>query len=128
MSWKSRELGSAKRMGGKRIPITGRTRGSTPDHTTGSGLWAIEYKSRKKLPAWIYDAMDQAVKAARGDQYPLVILHQTNQRLDNDLMIVRRKDFERIEEAITQASAEAGASSEGGADRSGQPTAGDSLE
>lgn len=101
MGWKDTERLSAKRAGGARIPITGRCRGSSPDHTTGSGLWAVEYKMRSKLPALLHDAMDQAVKAVRDEQTPIVILHEKHKNLDNDYILMRRVDFERIERIIT---------------------------
>lgn len=108
MGWKDTERLSAKRAGGKRIPITGRSRGSTPDHTTASGLWAVEYKMRSKLPQLLHDAMDQAVKAVRNEQTPIVILHEKHQRLDKDYILLRRADFERIERTITGCAEETG--------------------
>ena len=107
MSWKDAERLSAKRAGGKRIPITGRARGSTPDHTTGSGLWAVEYKMRSKLPKLLHDAMDQAVRAKRGEQTPIVIFHEKYKNLDEDYVLLRRTDFERIERRMLAGEVEA---------------------
>ncbi|GAP05911.1 hypothetical protein ATHL_00752 [Anaerolinea thermolimosa] len=91
-TWKATERAIARRLGGKRVPITGRARGSAPDvaHT-----WlSIEVKHRKRLPRWLADAIDQAVAAAVEGQLPIVILHESGQRHDNDLVLTRLSDFE----------------------------------
>jgi hypothetical protein len=53
--WKACERRVAALLGGRRVLVSGRTRGDRPDveHPTLS----IECKSRKKLPAWMEDAM-----------------------------------------------------------------------
>ena len=99
MGWKATERESARRLGGERVPVSGRQRGSAPDHTTEGDLWAVEVKMRSKFPGWLLDAMDQAVaskeKAAAG-RWPMVALHLKGARYDDDLMILRRKDLEEI--------------------------------
>jgi Holliday junction resolvase len=77
----------AELLGGRRVPVSGRTRGDCPDveHSTLS----IECKSRKKLPAWIEDAIEQAEACARDGQLPLMVLHQDGQRYQNALIVTR---------------------------------------
>jgi hypothetical protein len=89
--WKACERRVAELLGGKRVPVSGRTRGDCPDieHPTLS----IECKSRKKLPAWIEDAMRQAEACARDGQLPLIVLHQDGQRYQDALIVMRLKDL-----------------------------------
>ena len=91
-AWKATERYYAKRFGGRRVPITGRIRGSAPD--VEHAWLAIECKFRKELPAWLHDAMDQAIKSVRGNMLPIVILHQNGKNHDDDFIVMRTKDFE----------------------------------
>lgn len=102
MNWKAAELISARRMGGDRVPVSGRQRGYAPDHTTGSGLWAVEMKAWKSFPAWMLDAMDQAVKSMEqgAGRWPVAVLHPKGGRYDNDLIVLRRKDWEEIDSLL----------------------------
>jgi len=75
------------------VPITGRQRGDVPD--VKHEWLAVEVKERARpLPRWLRDAICQAVAAQREGQLPIVVLHQTGQRHDTDIVCVRLKDFE----------------------------------
>ena len=89
--WKACERRVAELLGGKRIPVSGRTRGDCPDieHPTLS----IECKSRKKLPAGIEDAMKQAEASAKDGRVPVVVLHQDCARYSESLVVLRLEDF-----------------------------------
>lgn len=89
--WKKGERAIAGKLGGKRVPVSGRARGDAPDiaHPTLSP----EVKCRKTLPEWLVDAMDQAKRSAAGGKTPIVILHETGRRHDDDLVVVRLRDF-----------------------------------
>ena len=89
--WKACERRIAELLGGQRIPVSGRTRGDCPDieHPTLS----IECKSRKKLPAWIEDAMKQAEASAKDGQLPVVVLHQDRAPYAESLILSRLDDF-----------------------------------
>ena len=76
-------------LGGRRIPVSGRGRGDSPD--IQHNFLSIEVKSRKKLPTWIEDAIKQAEACAQGDQLPLVVLHQDSQRYQDALVVMRLK-------------------------------------
>jgi hypothetical protein len=55
---------------------------------------SIEVKHRHELPAWLYDAMLQAMLAAHNtNNLPIVVLHESGRRHDDDLVVVRLKDF-----------------------------------
>lgn len=54
-----------------------------------------EIKHRESLPAWLKDAMDQAVAARRDDKLPVVILHEKGQKHDKDLVMFRLGDITR---------------------------------
>jgi len=85
----------ASRIGGERVPVTGRGRGDAPD--IRHEWLAIEYKhwKRGKIPQWLKNAVAQAVASVRGDhQLPIAILHTTGERHDDDLVVMRLRDFE----------------------------------
>ena len=89
--WKACERKVAALLGGTRIPVSGRGRGHSPD--IQHERLSIEVKSRRKLPAWLEDAMKQAEVCARDGQLPLIVLHQDEQRYQNALIVMRLKDL-----------------------------------
>jgi hypothetical protein len=89
--WKKTERAIMKLLGGTRIPITGRIRGSAPD---GEHSWlSIEIKHRKVLPAWLQDAMNQAELSNVGGKLPVVVLHESGQHHRNNFVVLRLGDF-----------------------------------
>lgn len=75
--WKNVERRVAALLGGVRVPVTGRARGSAPD--VQHAVYAVEVKHRKRLPDWLHEAMAQARAAQRDGQIPLVVLHEQRQ-------------------------------------------------
>ena len=64
--WKACERRVAELLGGRRVPVSGRQRGDTPDVLHE---WlSIEVKFRRRLPAWIEVAMKQAEASAKEGQ------------------------------------------------------------
>lgn len=92
-SWKLCERRIAEELGGRRVPVSGRARGDAPDveHPTLS----IEVKSRRRLPAWIENAVSQAEVAAEPPQLPVAVLHQDGRRYQDALVVLRLKDFDK---------------------------------
>lgn len=90
-TWKKVERKVAELLGGVRVPVTGRGRGDMPDVL--HGILAIEVKHRDALPDWILDAMRQAEASRRGEQIPVVILHQKGMAYEDSLTIVRLSDM-----------------------------------
>ena len=90
-TWKAVEREIARRLGGHRVGCTGK---ATVDVV--SDWLTIEVKTRKALPIWLLDALDQAARASDDGRLPVVILHQTGQRHDGDLVIMRLGDFEEL--------------------------------
>lgn len=90
-SWKRTEREVARRLGGRRVPVSGRQRGDVPDveHT----LFAVEVKHWAALPAKVLDALSQAVAAARDGQVPIAVLHQAGEEYDAALVVLRLDDF-----------------------------------
>ncbi len=88
--WKAVEREHNKRLKGQgRIPVHS-TKGDGND-VLHSWL-AVESKERKSVPSWLTEAMSEAMSHA-GDKLPLVILHKKGTKFDDDLCIVRLKDF-----------------------------------
>lgn len=90
-SWKRAERMIAERLGGERLPITGRARGSAPD--VQAPWCTAEVKTRRRLPLWLTEAVSQAAASAGDDQLPIVVLHQHGERYDDALVIMRLSDF-----------------------------------
>ncbi len=89
--WKDCERRIAEVLGGVRVPVSGRQRGYFPDveHST----LAIEVKSRKRLPNWLEDAMQQAEASAKDGQLPVAVLHQDGHKYRDSLVVCRLRDF-----------------------------------
>ena len=88
-TWKRTEKLTAARLGGRRNGVTGT---ATVDVETER--LAVECKARKALPRLLTDAMTSAVRKAKAGQVPLVVLHQTGQRHDQDIVCMRMRDYE----------------------------------
>ncbi len=90
-TWKRVEREIAARLGGERVPVTGRQRGSAPDI---KHPWlSVEVKHRKALPGWMLDAQAQADASIKGNQLPVVVLHQDRMKYDDSVVLVRLSDF-----------------------------------
>lgn len=95
--WKSVERQIAEHLGGRRVPVSGRTRGWAPD--IDHEWLAIEVKSRKAMLQILATMMDQAKKAAiwaqrRGKvQLPIGVYHVTGTHIDNAYVFMRLGDF-----------------------------------
>ena len=93
--WKVGERILAAKLGCERIPITGRTRSKAPADLMSNWL-AVEVKTRKTMPVFLADAMDQAV---RGELYartkdhrerlPIVVVHADHTHYENSLVVMR---------------------------------------
>jgi hypothetical protein len=91
-TWKAVERAVARRLGGRRVPVTGR--GGAPD--VEHERLAVEVKHRKELPRWLKHAMVQAEAAARDGKVPVVVLHERGQRHADDLVVLRLGDLEEL--------------------------------
>lgn len=98
-SWKREESAIATRLGGQRVPVNGRQRGSAPD-ILHSWL-SPEVKSRKAGLLVLKEGMDQAVKSAAWskrkdgiDRLPIVVYHVSGTHLDNAYVVMKLADFE----------------------------------
>ena len=92
--WKTAERHIAKLLGGRRVPVSGRSRGDVSD--IDHECLSIEVKSRKRLPAWLEDALRQAEASARNGQLPVAVLHANGSRYLDALVVVRLEDFAEV--------------------------------
>jgi len=90
-TWKEHERRTARRLGGERVPVADRRSDADVLHEHLS----IECKHRKKIPNWLHKAVGQAV-AAHPDKIGVAVLHELGQRSDNDFVVVRLLDFEKL--------------------------------
>lgn len=98
--WKSTERKVAAYLGGTRVPVTGRQRGSAPD--IEHPFFSVEVKDRDSLPDWLFDAMAQAEASKQDDQKPLVVLHQKGQAIADCLTIMRLEDIMNLYRQVEQ--------------------------
>jgi len=89
-SWKHAERQIAKRLGGRRVPVTGRA--GQPD--IAHPWLSLEVKHRRRLPQWLTMALAQAEQAAAPGQLPLVVLHEAGTRYGQSLVLLRLAGFE----------------------------------
>lgn len=104
-SWKAVERAIATRLGGRRVPVTGRQRGDVPDIDHPD--LALEIKTRKQIPEWLEEAMQQA-EACWADEaslieasgaldkprLPVAIVHEDFRGYGHSLVFMRLSDFE----------------------------------
>lgn len=95
--WKKVEREVARLLGGQRVPVTGRQRGSAPD--IEHPVFSIEVKHREQLPEWLFDAMRQAEASKKPGQIPLVVLHQKGMAYQESFTILRLNDILKLMEA-----------------------------
>lgn len=93
--WKQAERETGSLLGGKRVPVTGRSRGDAPD--VEHPILSIEQKHRATIPKWLEEAMEQADAANKnGDKTPIAVIHKKRQRYDESLVVIRIKDFIKL--------------------------------
>jgi hypothetical protein len=90
--WKAAERELAERIGGRRVPVSGRGRGDVPDV---SHPWmSVEAKSWSRMPERVVDALRQAEAAnTDGSKLPVALIHGNGERYDNALVVLRLSDF-----------------------------------
>lgn len=104
--WKKWERHWAEFLGGVRVPITGRARGSAPD--VEHPVFAIEIKYGNVMSSRLQTAVEQAQAAAEmvvaeGEKLPLVgITHRTGKRKLEHYVLMRAEDFKTWMERKTQ--------------------------
>jgi hypothetical protein len=91
--WKACERKVATLLGGIRVPVSGRGRGHSPD--IHHQRFSIEVKSRRKLPAWLEDAMRQAEASARDGQLSVAVLHPDGRKYQDSFVVCRLGAFTR---------------------------------
>ncbi len=72
--WKRQEREIAELVGSHRNPNTGEHRSDID-----TSAFAYEVKTRKALPGWLKDAVQQAVRAAQDGQTGVVVLSEVSQ-------------------------------------------------
>jgi hypothetical protein len=110
-TWKASERRMAARMGGKRVPVSGRQRGDQPDiadATIADIPLSIEHKyGRRILSARLHEALDQADAAKRSqDEIAAVTVEEVRDgKMNRHLVVIDAADWQRIALAYTEARA-----------------------
>ena len=91
-NWKACERKVAALLGGTRVPVFGRGRDRAPD--IHHERFSIEVKSRRKLPAWLEDAVRHAEAASAKDgQLPVAVLYQDGRKYRDSFVVCRLGAF-----------------------------------
>lgn len=77
-------------LGGERISNTALGMRSADVETSA---YSVEVKHKAKLPKWLNDAVSQAHRNCTAGRLPLVVLHQSGWRRENDLVVLRMGEF-----------------------------------
>ena len=86
---KEAEKAIAKLLGGRRVGILGKEDIDHPDYT-------VEVKSRKTFAGSKF--LEQAEQHNTGDKTAIAVVHVTGKRHADDIVMIRLKDFLRMEE------------------------------
>jgi len=103
MSTKNRNRGKrherkiAELLGGKRTGVLG---GEDVLHP----VYAVECKSREKIPKWFAKFWEQTLRNAK-DKIPMLVIHKLNQKHEDDWIVVRLKDFLALTEPTDEGEA-----------------------
>jgi hypothetical protein len=94
-TWKKRERGIAKRLGGRRLPVDG-SRASVDVETPA---FVVQSKHRSRRPAWLADALREirarANERGRG-QTGIVVLSVPHERTAEAIVLMALGDFEGL--------------------------------
>ena len=93
-SWKAFERRIAKRMGGKRIPVTGERDGSDVD----AGPFQYQCKLRRGVPSYLREWLRGIVAAGErsGGATGVVVWKAPNARDDDAVVVLRLKDWQDL--------------------------------
>ena len=80
------ESAIANYLGGERIAGSGK-------RDVDGGWLSVECKSRQSPTKWLLDMIAQAVRLAKPGQLALGVVHFLGQRHDEDLVVIRLRDF-----------------------------------
>lgn len=99
-TWKASERRMARALGGRRVPVSGRARGSVQD--IEHPRWAIEHKAGRVLGSRLLLAVEQAEAAARMRGTPwLVSIEQSGGpgRANRRFVLLELDTFVRLTES-----------------------------
>lgn len=103
MTWKCLERRLAALLGGKRVPVTGRSgkQGQeSPD--IEHPIFSIEVKHRGDIPKWLRHACQQAEASRKPHHLAAVaILHQKQQRLEDCAVVMPLRDLLAIQDLVS---------------------------
>lgn len=89
--WKAFERRVAAILGGRRVPVTGRSRGDAPD--IAHPLYAVEVKHWTRQPETVLAAMRQAKASVRDSRIPVVVIGSPGVDVRRSLVILELGDF-----------------------------------
>ena len=100
--WKAIEREFAEEIGGVRVPINGRIRGSARD--IENEIWAVEVKAGKTAASKIPVAIDQARACTEGtDKIPLVLIYKSTQgKKALKFAVIPFPEFLEVNDLLTQ--------------------------
>ena len=93
-SWKAFERRIAERVGGKRIPVTGLDRAGAD---VVAGQFVYQAKLRRGLPSYLRTWIDGIVETAkRKNATGIVVWKQPGERVDDSIVLMKLKDWQKL--------------------------------
>ena len=80
--------------------LGGQRRGILGGHDVAAGPWAVEVKDRSRFAGTAF--MQQSVRNAPAGKTPLVVVHVTGQRHDQDIVMIRLADWLELYGPLTR--------------------------
>ena len=97
-TWKARERAVASRLGGERLPVSGRGK-DEPDAETP--LLCIQSKHGRNRPSYLRSWLDGICRvASERDKVGIVIWSVMNERQDDAVVVLKLKDFEQLHGSV----------------------------
>ena len=92
-SWKAFERRLARRVGGKRIPVTGERGGADVE----AGRFCYQAKLRRRLPSYLREWLRGIVSAGdRNGSIGVVVWKAPNGRDDDAVVVLRLRDWQAL--------------------------------
>jgi hypothetical protein len=92
-TWKHAERRIAAITGGTRVGNQGRHVGA---EDVAHDRLSLECKHRAALPTWLHEAMRQAERNAPTGKLAVAVLHESGQRYDDSLVVIRLSELVKL--------------------------------
>ena len=97
-NWKRLEREVARKLGGRRVPVTGLGRAEAD---VDGGPFQYQVKLGRRMPSYLHEWVDGiALTAKRKGATGVVIWKQPGERVDDSIVLMKLKDWQHVKEFI----------------------------